>query len=76
MSVSSLASQQRAMRPHAGMERVRWMFAQPGDHHRYFLPRKIGNASSFKQAFSVSRVLGVGVLNGREILFVKWEDRP
>lgn len=76
MSVSCLAGQQRATRPHAGMERVRSIFAQPGDHHDISFRVKSAASPYLNRAFHLSEYWVVGVLNGREILIAKWEDRP
>jgi hypothetical protein len=76
VSVSSLASQPRATRSHAGMERVRWMFAQWGDPRNISFRVKSIAPLHLGRSFHFPEFWVVGVLNGREILNVKWEERP
>jgi hypothetical protein len=76
VSVSSLASQQRATRPHAGMECVRWTFAQQGDHYIISIRVKSATPPHLTRHLHFPEFGVVGVLIGREILIVKWEDRP
>jgi hypothetical protein len=76
VSVSSLASQQRATRPHAGMERVRGHSAQRGDHRNISFRVKSVAPFQLNRPFHFPEFWVVGVLNAREILIAKWEDRP
>jgi hypothetical protein len=76
VSVSSLASQQRATRPHAGMDRVRSIFAQRGDDLNISFRVKSAASPHLNRPFHFPEFWVVGVLNGREILNAKWEDRP
>lgn len=77
MSVSSLASQHRAMGPHAGVERVRWMFAQRGAHfYNNDISSGIKSVASpqWNRTFHSPSLLGSGCVECQGNL--KLEDRP